>query len=403
MKNISRRQFAHRLFRVLMAGGFAHFTFTDTVLATDSPFLPPICPGGGHSQDFCQPATSESEETDTCPGGRDTEDVCLPELQYSDDCPGEKLPEDVCPPSGDRAEDKCSTGRPEADICTPGILIGGQSPDQCPTQNASTDDCTPSESSQFDVCWSGLPTDDECETDGGRATDECPGGGAARDTCVNGKGDECSIDQQPQGSDQCPTDLGVPDLCGKNTEKSDNCYEGVNIPGGPAGSDQCNGAWGIEIGGGDTCLDGSTLQDVCGGVDDTHDEIDVCLPTAEGEGDTDDLCNPGESKGSEDCCFDGLPSSDKCDDIKGDADECPGGASAVDSCPTGMPPEDECPGGASNVDDCNPIFPGSDEPCELDSCDSGDSCSANTSGGDGCSAEDVCGSDVSCIQNDHEE
>lgn len=74
MQNISRRQFAHRLFQILMAGGFAHFTFTDTVLATDSPFLPPLCPGGGHSQDFCQPATSESEETDTCPGGRDMED-----------------------------------------------------------------------------------------------------------------------------------------------------------------------------------------------------------------------------------------------------------------------------------------------------------------------------------------
>lgn len=173
MKPISRRQFSQRLINVLMYGGFTHFTFTTAVMATDSlPLQPSLCPGGGHEQDLCLPTTGKQSETDICPGGRDTEDVCLPEQGYTDYCPGEKMPEDKCPPSGDRAEDRCSTGRPEADICTAGILIGGKSPDQCPMQNASTDDCKPNEDDRFDVCWSGLPKDDECESSGGRTTDE---------------------------------------------------------------------------------------------------------------------------------------------------------------------------------------------------------------------------------------
>ena len=132
MQNISCRQFAHRLFQILMAGGFAHFTFTDTVLATDSPFLPPLCPGGGHSQDFCQPATSESEESDTCPGGRDTEDVCLPELKYSDDC---RANADSCllsMPAGDEPclQDRCE----EEDLCRENDSCGTE--DVCEASDA---------------------------------------------------------------------------------------------------------------------------------------------------------------------------------------------------------------------------------------------------------------------------
>ena len=142
----------------------------------------------------------------------------------------------------------------------------------------------------------------------------------------------------------------------------------------------CNGAWGIGNGGGDTCLDGSGSQDVCGGVDDTHDEFDTCVPTEDGE--PDDLCNPGEYKGSEDSCFDGLPSSDKCEGIKDDVDE--------------------CPGGSSDVDDCDPMITGSDELCEKDSCDSNDDCKAGDACdlNDECGVADTCGSDDGCKSND---
>lgn len=177
MKDISRRKFSQRFLHILMYGGLSHFAVTRTVMATDLsiPTQSTLCPGGGHDQDLCLPASGKQPETDTCPGGKNTEDVCLPEQGYSDSCPGEKMPEDECSPSGDRDNDRCSTGRPDADICAPGVLIGGKSPDQCPAQNATTDDCTPSEDERFDVCYSGLPSDDECEPTSGRETDECPG------------------------------------------------------------------------------------------------------------------------------------------------------------------------------------------------------------------------------------
>lgn len=397
MQNVSRRQFSRRLLHVLLYGEFAHFTFANMAKAQSliPPLLPPICPGGGHNQDLCLPATLEGDETDVCPGGKNTEDVCLPEQGYTDACPGEKMPEDECQLNDDRNEDLCLTGLADADVCVPGILIKGQSPDQCPAQNTSTDVCNLDENSKFDVCWSSLPQDDECAPDGGRETDECSGGGRDRDTCEkDGKGDECSLEQQPEHSDECPADWGLIDTCGlAGTEDSDVCYAGTNTPGGLGGTDHCNGAWGLNIGGGDTCLDGSTIQDVCGGVDDTHDEYDVCSPTKEGEMGTDDLCNPADYNGSEDVCLEGLLSSDNCEGTKDDSDECPGGGDEVDQCPTGMPPEDECPGGASGVDDCNSLLPGSDEPCESDKCEEKDNCES----------DDICASDDLCVQKDHVE
>ena len=119
--------------------------------------------------------------------------------------------------------------------------------------------------------------------------------------------------------------------------------------------------------GSDTCIDGSASQDECTGSlsdPDGKPELDVCLPTADGEASTEDICNPSEPINSDDICYQGLPSSDQCEPIVGDEDECPGGTADVDACSTGMPPDDECPGGASECDDCNPVVSGSDE-CTL--------------------------------------
>ena len=210
MQKFSRRQFSLRLFKVLMYGGFTHFTMSNmskgAVLSHSS------ISNEGKTQELCLSDILKGEETDICPGGNNTDDVCLPTQGYTDFCPGEKMPEDECPPNGNREEDKCSTGLQEFDICVSGYLIGGKSPDQCPAQNANTDDCKPSEDDQYDACWSGMPMDDECAINGGRNSDACPGGGAQRDTCSDGGvGDECSNEKNTETQDSCPSNQGVPD------------------------------------------------------------------------------------------------------------------------------------------------------------------------------------------------
>ena len=103
-----------------------------------------------------------------------------------------------------------------------------------------------------------------------------------------------------------------------------------------------------------------------GDYNSTGKEIDVCLPNKDGE--KDDLCDnsllwEGTPVGSDDYCFEGLPSSDECKPEVKDEDECPGGVPVADECLTGSPLEDECPGGASSVDICMEIVgvSGSDE------------------------------------------
>ena len=76
MNIISRRQFSQRLFRVLMAGGFAHFAVVGKVFAD----------------------SSVGTNNDECPGGIAPQDVCVPAEGNEDRCPGERSPADECPP-----------------------------------------------------------------------------------------------------------------------------------------------------------------------------------------------------------------------------------------------------------------------------------------------------------------
>lgn len=355
----SRRSFIQRLTQVLAYGGLTHFAFSK--LANAGGLSTPgfiSCPGGRSDNDDCK-INSKGVETDRCPGGGPAEDVCLPEQNLRDDCPGERWPQDECPKSGDRAEDICTTGLSEADVCNPDILIEGKSTDQCPAQNASTDVCDVTKNHNFDVCWSGLPVDDECTPDGDSSTDECPGGGSARDTCTDGKGDACSTEVQEEDTqDNCDR----LDVCG-GSGGADVCYNGTNQKlSNLGGNDICIGLTSIYGDGSDTCLDGSEEQDCCGmfNAHDGHAEFDVCIATE--SGDKDDLCDPLRSNesgnvGSEDVCFQGLPSSDACGVNVGDEDECPQGRTPADVCNLNFSlsedgDSDECPGGNASCDMC---------------------------------------------------
>ena len=223
MQKFSRRQFSLRLFKVLMYGGFTHFTISNmskgAVLSHSS------ISNEGKTQELCLSDILKGEETDICPGGNNTDDVCSPTQGYTDFCPGEKMPEDECPPNGNREEDKCSTGLQEFDICVSGYLIGGKSPDQCPAQNANTDDCKPSEDDQYDVCWSGKEQDDLCESKGGNngIYDECPGGEDGLDRCESTISDDYCVSGM-QKSDACPNGIPPEDSCAGGLQPDDICY-----------------------------------------------------------------------------------------------------------------------------------------------------------------------------------
>lgn len=352
----SRRSFIQRLTQVLAYGGLTHFAFSKLANADESSTPGFIsCPGGRSGKDDCK-INSKGVETDRCPGGGPAEDVCLPAQGLKDECPGERWPQDECPPSGDRAEDVCNTGLPEADVCDPVILIGGESPDQCPAQNASTDVCRETDAVMFDVCWSGLPNDDACAPDGGFETDECPGGGSDVDTCTSeSAGDACTPDSQyPGNADDCKS----ADLCGLD-ETPDRCSNGTNSHTGIGDDDVCGYVSEKAGYASDTCLDGSADQDLCDGslLDNSgRPEEDVCIVKNAKETGTEDICHPDAysmtHKGSDDYCYLGLPPSDVCNPSVGDMDECPGGITEADECLLGAYPEDECPGGKSDVDFC---------------------------------------------------
>lgn len=407
LTNVSRREFARNLTKLLVFGSFAHFVIPGSASLKPSGNYPKAdCPGGREPEDVCLVGKGKfgPEDKDYCPGGGPLEDDCRPDDGFSDYCPGEKEPEDECSSSGlrekkygrdFRADDECDTGLPENDKCDTTIARS----DQCLGQGPAWDECDPSQNKTFDVCYSGLDADDACEPNGGSETDECPGGGVERDRCTpTGDGDECSPEKE-QNPDSCKTAadgaLAHRDVCGTApleafTWQADVCFLGTNARNNNIGGDDlCKDQKILGIlsrgDGGDTCLDGSKAQDFCGGDngDTGGSEVDVCIPTAAGE--LDDYCHPlidpssrRPREDSDDICYAGLPSSDECNPAIGDQDECPGGASVADECKTGLPADDECPGGASAVDVCLPDVHGSDEcvPSIIGSDEPADDCTA---------------------------
>ena len=424
LTNVSRREFARNLAKLLVFGSFAHFVIPGSASIKPSGNYPKAdCPGGREPDDVCIVGKGKFGlvDRDYCPGGGPLEDVCRPDDGFSDYCPGEKEPEDNCSPSGlrekkfgkwgsnVRQDDYCDTGLPENDKCDTKIAKS----DQCLGQGPAWDECDPSQDKTFDVCYSGLDVDDACERDGGNKSDECPGGGVDRDTCtVSGDGDECSPEKE-DNPDSCKTladgATAHRDVCGTAPREvfkwqSDECYLGINdkntnIGGGDLCKDQKVLGLISRGNGGDTCLDGSAEQDDCGGGGEESTEIDVCIPGAAGE--KDDLCNPliatprgGFIEGSDDICYAGLPSSDECKPMTasvGDQDECPGGLAPADECAQVKLDTDECPGGVPNADECSTGLRGEDE------CPGGgndvDLCLPNVSGSDECESIGVTGED----------
>ena len=418
-KDVSRREFAKNLAKVLIFGGLSHFSLSAFSKAGEH--TGKDCPGGGSEFDVCkkQRVGNLFVETDYCPGGAPAEDFCDPKRLYRDNCPGEKIPEDECSISGARevtvngvgvSDDECNTGLPENDVCD----NANAASDQCPSMKPDDDLCEPTQTPEFAKCYSGLKEDDACDPDGGKNTDDCPGGGEERDTCMPDRsGDECSPENDwvplIDLGDSCKPKIEE-DACG-NWGAADVCYEGVNhvdkITENRGGQDICRGL--VILGdlkpygdGSDVCLDGSKEQDDCGGWNHNQgaEENDVCLPTASGE--KDDLCDntimyDGTPVGSDDYCFGGLVSSDECKPQLKDEDECPGGKPEADECIPGASDLDECPGGGSTVDECNSGTRDEDECPGFG--DEVDVCMSNVAESDECRSG-VFGQD-SCPQNDN--
>lgn len=175
-KDVSRREFAKNLAKVLIFGGLSHFSLSTF---SGNRHTGKDCPGGGANFDECRVLRYTSNgvlDTDYCPGGKATEDICDPYNGLQDYCPGGQIPEDDCSITGLRevmrdgvkmgADDECDTGFADADICDNTI----EKSDQCPAQNSITDVCDATQSAEFDVCWSGLEVDDKCVENGGKAT-----------------------------------------------------------------------------------------------------------------------------------------------------------------------------------------------------------------------------------------
>ena len=370
-KQLSRRTFVQQLTQILTTGSLIHFFVSDMYAVSTQQTVPyiPQCPGGGHMADNCLPRRSRSDnEDDYCPGGMDEEDVCAPDEGYEDYCPGERSPEDNCPPGGIRPEDVCDTGVKEADICSP-VIVDNKSADQCASGNSADDVCPEDgiDNRITDKCHSGYsPEPDACPYNGSLADgDNCPGGPSVVDNCLNGEGDQCSESlEYIDGEDTCGA--VDEDICGTTPDK---CIHGKNTNMGLGYDDMCGErkVLGFHVGyASDDCHDGGSSQDTCDGnrLDPNSAEgreEDVCLPTSDGEIETEDICHPAAPIASNDICYMGLPSSDMCIGITCDSDECPGGRANVDMCSDGYAPEDECPSGRNECDVCNAWLLGSDE------------------------------------------
>lgn len=387
-KDVSRREFASNLAKVLIFGGLSHFGLSAYPMAGEHTGRD--CPGGQAEYDKCELVYNHGfVESDFCPGGGPDVDICNLAERLTDYCPGERVPQDECSPSGAREagnglkDDECDTGVREADVCSEAPVNS----DQCQGQKHDDDECLPTQSSEYDKCWSGLSADDSCAPNGDARTDECPGGGWERDNCVItgqivvggaitnlSEGDVCSPEGgNPVHSDSCGT-RGVDgviwpeDQCGMMWA-ADVCYEGTNVTEYSLGSwanggkDICGTTIAGIGAGADTCLDGAEDQDLCGGENKDYSsgdklpkEVDICLaaqPVERG-----DLCMVkfdagGNDIGDPDSCLGGLPTWDMCRVDRGDEDECPGGVAAADRCDPGSIDKDECPGGGPTVDECN--------------------------------------------------
>ena len=402
-KDVSRREFARNLTKLLLFGGLTHFALPNAIGADIAESLiTPICPGGRIDNDLCVISVNEKgkhTETDMCPGGGPLEDVCDPEAGLYDECPGEQMPEDECSPSGARryengiADDECNSGNAISDICAPVILpsrdkngkvqnkpngeIKMVSSDQCISGVPLADECPEGgvDDTITDICHSGLAYQDCCElnlVDRKEVGDNCPGGIASADQCEEDIGDVCNPNEEfIDESDACKSSLSVfiEDTCGVQGHP-DKCPNGTNTYAGLGDDDMCGDRTLPIVGyagyASDDCHDGSAEQDICQGSQDNREgrDEDVCLPSGKGELGTEDKCEPAVILEDKDVCYHGMQESDKCQPYMGDEDECPGGGYDVDECYTGMSWEDECPGGRSDVDVCISWSPETDE-CDM--------------------------------------